>query len=114
MDTEINAAILQDQAHRRLGIPIETRATAIYTDLGSADDQPRSVAICPNRQCVAFGCRMGIELHWIDALTGGDLNRWFPLAAPSDNLYFLPQRPGVDSKKKLRLISSAAGPVAAQ
>ena len=57
---------------------------------------------------------MGIELHWIDALTGGDLNRWFPLAAPSDYLYFLPQRPGIDSKKKLRLISSAAGPVAAR
>ena len=106
--------IQSDQVSQRLGIPIETRATAIYTDLGSMDDQPRSVAICPNRKCVAYGCRMGIELHWIDALTGGDLNRWFPLAAPSDYLYFLPQRPGIDSRKKLRLISSAAGPVAPQ
>lgn len=103
-----------DQLHLRLGIPIETRATAIYTDLGSPDDLPRSVAICPNRKCVAFGCRMGIELHWVDALTGGDLNRWFPLAAPSDCLFFLPQRQEVDSRKKLRLVSSAAGPVAAQ
>lgn len=57
---------------------------------------------------------MGIELHWIDAVTGGNLNRWFPLAAPSDYLFFLPQRPGIDSRRKLRLISSAAGPVAAQ
>ncbi|KAL6250555.1 hypothetical protein RBB50_002857 [Rhinocladiella similis] len=57
---------------------------------------------------------MGIELHWVDAVTGGNLNRWFPLAAPSDYLYFLPQRSGVDSRKKLRLISSAAGPVITQ
>jgi hypothetical protein len=57
---------------------------------------------------------MGIELHWVDALTGSDLNRWFPLAAPSDYLYFLPVREGMDSAKKLRLISSAAGPYAQQ
>lgn len=114
MNAEVKATIPDDQMAHDLGIPIETRATAVYTDLGSKDDQPRSVTICPNRKCVAFGCRMGIELHWVDALTGGDLNRWFPLAAPSDYLYFLPQRPGIDSTKKLRLISSAAGPIAAQ
>jgi hypothetical protein len=57
---------------------------------------------------------MGIELHWVDALTGSDLNRWFPLAAPSDYLHFLPARHGIDSAKKLRLISSAAGPYAQQ
>lgn len=45
----------------------------------------------------------------MDALTGQDLNRWFPLSSPSDFLYFLPARRGVDSAKKLRLISSAAG-----
>jgi hypothetical protein len=56
---------------------------------------------------------MGIELHWVDAMTGGDLSRWFPLAAPSDFLYFLPARENVDPRKKLRLISSAAGPKAA-
>jgi hypothetical protein len=108
------AAMRAEQLGRCLGIAIETRATAIYTDIGTVDDQPRSVAICPNRKCVAFGCRMGIELHWVDAVTGGDLSRWFPLAAPSDFLYFLPPRAGIDSRKKLRLISSAAGPVAPQ
>jgi hypothetical protein len=85
-------------------------AAATYEQLGSPDDPPRSVAICPQRKCVAFGCRMGIELHWVDASTGGDLKRWFPLAAPSDFLHFLPQRPSIDSAKKLRLISSAGGP----
>ena len=83
---------------------------AIYRNLCSTDDPPRSVAICPQRRCVAFGCAAGIELHWIDALTGQDLNRWFPLTASSDFLYFLPPRPDVDSAKKLRLISSASHP----
>ena len=91
-------------------IPLETGIRSIYHNLCSAEDPPRSVAICPQRRCVAFGCSAGIELHWIDALTGQDLNRWFPLTAPSDFLYFLPPRPGVDSAKKLRLISSACHP----
>ncbi|OCL13150.1 hypothetical protein AOQ84DRAFT_124757 [Glonium stellatum] len=91
-------------------IPVETGPRSIYRHLCSDDDPPRSVSICPQRRCVAFGCSAGIELHWVDALTGQDLNRWFPLTAPSDFLYFLPPRPGVDSAKKLRLISSAAHP----
>ena len=88
-------------------IPLESGIRSTYRSLCSAEDPPRSVAICPQRRCIAFGCSGGIELHWIDALTGQDLNRWFPLTAPSDFLYFLPPRPGVDSAKKLRLISSA-------
>lgn len=97
------------------GIPLEAGPRSVYRNLCSTDDPPRSVAICPQRRCVAFGCASGIELHWVDALTGQDLNRWFPLAAPSDFLYFLPPRRGVDSGKKLRLISSAAGiPAAAE
>lgn len=91
-------------------IPLETGIRSIYHNLCSAEDPPRSVAICPLRRCVAFGSSAGIELHWIDALTGQDLNRWFPLTAPSDFLYFLPPKPGVDSAKKLRLISSACHP----
>ncbi|KAI9814763.1 MAG: hypothetical protein M1827_003029 [Pycnora praestabilis] len=84
---------------------------SIYRNLCSEDDPPRSIAICPQRRCVAFGCSAGIELHWVDALTGQDLNRWFPLTAPSDYLYFLASRSGVDLvAKKLRLISSAAPP----
>ncbi|RMZ80759.1 hypothetical protein DV738_g2645, partial [Chaetothyriales sp. CBS 135597] len=54
---------------------VRIRVTAMYKSLGSADDVPRSIAICPHRKCVAFGCRIGIELHWVDALTGGDLSR---------------------------------------
>ncbi|KAI9640789.1 hypothetical protein NHQ30_010629 [Ciborinia camelliae] len=91
-------------------MPVESGPRSIYRNLCSEDDPPRSVAICPQRRCVAFGCSAGIELHWVDALTGQDLNRWFPLTAPSDFLFFLPPRKSVDSAKKLRLISSAARP----
>lgn len=91
-------------------IPIESGSSTFYHHLCADEDPPRSVAICPQRQCVAFGCSAGIELHWIDAPTGQSLSRWFPLTAPSDYLYFLPPRPGVESAKKLRLISSAAHP----
>jgi hypothetical protein len=91
-------------------MPIENGPRSLYRNLCSDDDPPRSVAICPQRRCVAFGCSSGIELHWVDALTGQDLNRWFPLTAPSDSLFFLPPRRSIDSAKKLRLISSAAKP----
>lgn len=91
-------------------MPIESGTSTFYRHLCSEDDPPRNVSICPQRRCVAFGCSAGIELHWIDALTGQSLSRWFPLTSPSDHLYFLSPRPGFESAKKLRLISSAAHP----
>ncbi|QDS72832.1 hypothetical protein FKW77_006906 [Venturia effusa] len=100
----------KDNNKIRSGIPVETGPRNLYRHLCSDEDPPRSVAICPQRQCVAFGCSTGLELHWVDALTGQDLNRWFPLTGPSDFLYFLPPRHGIDSPRKLRLISSAAHP----
>ncbi|KAI9876756.1 MAG: hypothetical protein M1830_005804 [Pleopsidium flavum] len=105
-----SGSVLANSFSKEQAIRVQTGPRSIYKNLCSDDDPPRSVAICPQRRCVAFGCSTGIELHWIDALTGQDLNRWFPLAAPSDFLYFLPPRKGVDSAKKLRLISSAAHP----
>jgi hypothetical protein len=68
-------------------ITIETGTSTLYRHLCSEDDPPRSVSICPQRRCVAFGCSAGIELHWIDALTGQSLSRWFPLTAPSKSMY---------------------------
>jgi hypothetical protein len=91
-------------------IPIECGISTFYRHLCSEDDPPRSVAICPQRRCVAFGCSAGIELHWVDALTGQSVSRQFPLTAPSDHLFFLAPRPGFESAKKLRLISSAGHP----
>jgi hypothetical protein len=56
-------------------IPIDCGASTFYRHLCSEDDPPRCVAVCPQRRCVAFGCSAGIELHWIDALTGKSLSR---------------------------------------
>ena len=91
-------------------IPVESSTSTFYRHLCSDDDPPRNVSICPQRRCVAFGCSAGIELYWIDALTGQSLSRWFPLTSPSDYLYFLSPRHGFESAKKLRLITSAAHP----
>lgn len=88
----------------------EASPPTLYAPLCSSEDPPRSIALCPQRRCVAFGCASGIELHWVDALTGRDLNRWFPLTAPSDYLHFLAPRSGIDSAKKLRLVSSQRAP----
>ncbi|PTB39298.1 hypothetical protein M441DRAFT_460177 [Trichoderma asperellum CBS 433.97] len=90
-------------------VPLEDGPRSLYRNVCHPDDPPRAVAICPQRKCVAFGCGSGIELHWVDAMTGQNLSRWFPLTSPSDFLYFLPPRRGVDTPRKLRLISSAAG-----
>lgn len=89
------------------GMDVENGSRSIYHGLCHADDPPRVVALCPQRNCVAFGCSSGIELHWVGGLTGRDFKRWFPLTSPSDHLYFLPPRRGVDTPKRLRLISSA-------
>ena len=91
-------------------VPLDGGASTFYRHLCSEDDPPRSVSICPQRRWVAFGSSAGIELHWIDALAGGSVNRWFPLTAPSDHLFFLLPRPGYESAKKVRRISSAAHP----
>ncbi|KAG6039865.1 hypothetical protein E4U41_001942 [Claviceps citrina] len=74
----------------------ETGDRTVYRNICNADDPPRSVAICPQRNCV-------------DALTGQDLSRWFPLTCSSDVLYFLPVRRETETANKLRLISSASG-----
>ncbi|TGZ85674.1 hypothetical protein EX30DRAFT_338004 [Ascodesmis nigricans] len=113
MDTSNNRYSLAILMEGRMGLVhdiIEHQTKSVYKNLCSEEDMPRSVAICPQRRCVAFGCSGGIDLYWVDALTGRDLNRWFPLVSPSDYLFFLPPRKGVDSSKKLRLISSSAHP----
>ena len=97
-----------------------------YQDLCYPDDPPRTVAICPSRSCAAFGCNAGIQLHWIDVVTKRQEDRFFPLSATTDVLYFLPPRAGIDAPpsgtnhvidvqsgpeaRRLRLIGSAVAP----
>ncbi|KAL9107090.1 MAG: hypothetical protein Q9227_007956 [Pyrenula ochraceoflavens] len=109
---EPDSLLIARESHPRT--PVETGPRSIYRNLGTVEDPPRSVAICPQRRCVAFGCGMGVELHWVDALSEIDLNRWFPLSAPADYLFFLTPRSNTDGASKLRLISSASGHPSAQ
>lgn len=44
-------------------VPVEYGSRSVYRNVCHADDPPRSVALCPRRNCVAFGCSSGIELH---------------------------------------------------
>lgn len=43
--------------------PTENGPRSVYRNICHPDDPPHSVAICPQRNCVAFGCSAGIELH---------------------------------------------------
>ena len=82
--------------------------TILY-DLCSVDHPPLSVAIAPQRTCVAFGCSTGIELRWRDSISSQEHSHWIPSDTSCDYLYFLPPRIG-DTSKQIRLISSSAGP----
>ena len=37
----------------------------VYRNVCTDEDPPCSVAISPTRQCVAFGCKAGVELYWV-------------------------------------------------
>lgn len=37
----------------------------VYRNVCFDDDEPISVAISPTRQCLAFGCKAGVELYWV-------------------------------------------------
>jgi hypothetical protein len=43
--------------------PVEEGPRWLYNSICHPDDPPRSVALCPQRNCVAFGSSAGIELH---------------------------------------------------
>ncbi|KAF7719022.1 Uncharacterized protein PECH_000202 [Penicillium ucsense] len=83
-------------------------ATRFFGNLGSEDHPPRTVALLPGRQCVAFGCAGGVEIHWLDEKTGGTQCRRLPMSQPSEILHFLPS--SNDDPAEFRLISSLAGP----
>lgn len=93
----------------RRGTPsMELTAQHYFHDVCSTEDRPRSIAICPGRHCVAFGCGTSVELHWIDDKTNRECRQQFPMSQPSEILHFLPKQS--ESPADLRLISSLAGP----
>ncbi|KAJ5132998.1 hypothetical protein N7448_007156 [Penicillium atrosanguineum] len=85
----------------------KTSSPHYYYDVCSEDHPPRTMALCPGRRCIAFGCAGGIEIHWVDENQQSQ-RRHFPMPQPSEILHFLPHTP--EAPKDLRLISSLAGP----
>lgn len=76
-DTQYFTPYSNPQVHKAFRLsedvsPVQDNAApkrCIYYNIGSPHDPPRSVAICPERRCTAFGCATGIELHWVSGLT---------------------------------------------
>lgn len=79
-----------------------------YHNVCSEDHPPRTVALCPGRRCVAFGCAAGIEIHWVDEASQEDQRRHFPMSQPSEILHFL--QTSSETPMEMRVISSLAGP----
>lgn len=79
-----------------------------YYNVCSEDHPPRTIALSPGCECIAFGCAGGIEIHWVDKATQKDRRRHFPMSQPSETLHFLPTISGASAE--MRLISSLAGP----
>lgn len=89
----------------------ETGPYSLYHNLCSPNDPPLSVCICAQRRCVAFGCSAAIELHWVDALSGQGLNRWFPTSSwKAGVLYFFPSEREDERQQRLRVICSGLVP----
>ncbi|KAJ5093096.1 hypothetical protein N7456_008957 [Penicillium angulare] len=83
-------------------------STHYFYNVCSEDHPPRTIALCPGRRCIAFGCAGGIEIHWVDESTQTDQRRHFPMSQPSETLHFLPN--SAENSSEMRLISSLAGP----
>ncbi|KAJ6093347.1 hypothetical protein N7486_008636 [Penicillium sp. IBT 16267x] len=95
--------------HNLYAMPTTTHSTPHYFyNICTEDHPPRTIALCPGRRCVAFGCAGGIEIHWVDEATHTDQRRHFPMSQPSEILHFLPNSPKPPTE--MRLISSLAGP----
>ena len=59
-----------DTKGKRKRVETEAQSQIVYRNVCMAEDPPYSVAISPNRQCVAFGCKAGVELYWVCRDTG--------------------------------------------
>ncbi|KAJ5542876.1 hypothetical protein N7535_005299 [Penicillium sp. DV-2018c] len=79
-----------------------------FYNVCTPDNPPRTVAICPGRSLVAFGCASGIEIHSVNETKRNDYRKHFTLPQSSEILHFLPSSP--ETPNELRLISSLSGP----
>ncbi|CAI7586981.1 unnamed protein product [Penicillium crustosum] len=85
-----------------------TSSRHFFYNICTVDNPPRTVALCPGRPIVAFGCAAGIEIHSVNETKRNEQRKHFTLPQPSEILHFLPSSSEIPSE--LRLISSLAGP----
>lgn len=85
-----------------------TSSRHFFYNICTVDNPPRTVALCPGRPIVAFGCAAGIEIHSLNETKHQEQRRHFTLPQPSEILHFLPSSP--ETPNELRLISSLSGP----
>ncbi|KAJ5865087.1 uncharacterized protein N7529_007003 [Penicillium soppii] len=87
--------------------PIDPSSHHFFYNICTEDNPPRTIALCPGRPLVAFGCASGIEIHSTTSKRT-DSRKHFTLPQPSEILHFLPSNP--ETPTELRLISSLSGP----
>ncbi|KAG0157183.1 hypothetical protein PDIDSM_4368 [Penicillium digitatum] len=85
-----------------------TSSRHFFYDICTVETPPRTVALYPGRQIVAFGCAAGIEIHSVNDTKRNEQRKHFALPQPSEILHFLPSSP--ETPSELRLISSLSGP----
>lgn len=100
-DTPLDTAALDvsmDSSRGRLAVAVlMTQRTGMVIDLAGERtvallSRPASkVAICPVRNCLAFGSTQGVELHWCDVFNQSHCRRWIPFAMVCDELAFFSQ-----------------------
>ncbi|CRL18321.1 unnamed protein product [Penicillium camemberti] len=85
-----------------------TSSRHFFYNICTVDNPPRTVALCPGRPIVAFGCAAGIEIHSVNETKRNEQRKHFTLPQPSEILHFLPS--SSETPSELRLISSLSGP----
>ncbi|KAJ5194277.1 hypothetical protein N7491_001613 [Penicillium cf. griseofulvum] len=85
-----------------------TSSRHFFYNVCTVDNPPRTVALCPGRPVVAFGCAAGIEIHSVNETNRREQRRYFTVPQSSEILHFLPSSP--ETPSELRLISSLSGP----
>ncbi|KAJ5931913.1 hypothetical protein N7516_006402 [Penicillium verrucosum] len=84
-----------------------TSSRHFFYNICTVDNPPRTVALCPGRPIVAFGCAAGIEIHSVNETKRNEQRKHFTLPQPSEILHFLPS--SSETPSELRLISSLSG-----
>ncbi|CAI7651454.1 unnamed protein product [Penicillium glandicola] len=85
-----------------------TSSRHFFYNVCTVDNPPRTVALCPGRSVVAFGCAAGIEIHSVNETKRSEQRKHFTLPQSSEILHFLPS--SRETPSELRLISSLSGP----